>query len=103
VALSRQNLDRMISAFKAGGAKVVLAGITLPPNYGPEYIREFEQMYPALAAKHQAPRIRFLLDGVATVGSLMQQDGIHPTAAGCKIVADRNVLPVLAPLLRKRG
>ena len=103
VALSRQNLDRMITAFKEAGAKVVLAGITLPPNYGPEYIRDFEQMYPALAATHKVPRIRFLLDGVATVGSLMQQDGIHPTAAGCKIVADRNVFPVLAPLLRKKG
>jgi acyl-CoA thioesterase I len=102
VTLSKENLDKMITAFKGAGAKVVLAGITLPRNYGPEYIRDFEQMYPALAAKHKVPRIVFLLDGVATEPKLMLQDGIHPTAEGCKIVANRNLFPVLAPLLRKR-
>jgi acyl-CoA thioesterase-1 len=102
VSLSKENLDKMITAFKGAGAKVLLAGITLPPNYGPEYIRDFERMYPALAAKHKVPRIGFLLEGVATVPKLMQQDGIHPTAEGCKIVANRNVFPALAPLLRKR-
>ncbi len=102
VSLSKDNLDKMITAFKGAGAKVVLAGITLPRNYGPEYIRDFEQMYPALAAKHNIPRIVFLLDGVATEAKLMLQDQIHPTAEGSKIVANRNVFPVLEPLLRKR-
>ncbi len=101
VAISKANLDRMIQEFKAAGAKVVLAGITLPRNYGPDYIREFEQMYPALATKHKIPRIPFFLKGVATVPALMQQDQIHPTAEGCKMVANRVVLPVLEPLMRK--
>ncbi len=101
VALSKANLDRMILEFKAAGAKVVLAGITLPRNYGPDYIRDFEQMYPALATKHKIPRIPFFLEGVATVPALMQQDQIHPTVEGCKMVANRVVMPVLEPLLRK--
>jgi len=101
VAMSMENIDRIIQEFKAAGAKVVLAGITLPRNYGPDYIREFEQMYPALAIKHKIPRIRFFLEGVATVPRLMQQDQIHPTAEGSKMVANRVVLPVLEPLLRK--
>jgi len=101
VAMSKENMDRIIQEFKAAGAKVVLAGITLPRNYGPDYIREFEQMYPALATKHKIPRIQFFLEGVAMVPGLMQQDQIHPTAEGAKMVANRVVLPVLEPLLRK--
>lgn len=102
VSMSEANLDTLITAFKGAGAKVVLAGITLPKNYGPEYIRDFERMYVTLAAKHKIPRIGFLLEGVATDPKLMLQDQIHPTAEGSKIVANRNVFPVLAPLLRKR-
>lgn len=101
VAMSKQNMDRMIQEFKAAGAQVILAGITLPRNYGPDYIRDFEQMYPSLATKYKTPRIKFFLEGVATVPALMQQDQIHPTAEGCKMVANRVVLPVLEPLLRK--
>ena len=101
VAISKENIDRMIQEFKAAGAQVILAGITLPRNYGPDYIRDFEQMYPTLATKYKIPRINFFLEGVATVPSLMQQDQIHPTAEGCKMVANRVVLPVLEPLLRK--
>ena len=101
VAMSKENMDRIIQEFKRAGAQVLLAGITLPRNYGPDYIREFEQMYPTLAAKHKIPRIRFFLEGVATVPALMQQDQIHPTAEGSKMVAERVVLPVLEPLLRK--
>ena len=101
VAMSKKNMDRMIQEFKASGAQVVLAGITLPRNYGPDYIREFEQMYPTLAKKHKIPHIKFFLEGVATLPALMQQDQIHPTAEGSRIVANRVVLPVLEPLLRK--
>lgn len=102
VSLSRENLEKMIVAFQGAGAKVVLAGLTLPRNYGDAYIRDFEQMYPALEKKHGIRRIRFLLDGVAMVPGLMQQDGIHPTAAGCKLVATKNVLPVLETVLKRR-
>jgi acyl-CoA thioesterase-1 len=100
VTVTRDNLDKMIAACKAAGAKVVLAGMTLPRNYGPDYIRDFEQIYPALEKKHKVTRIRFLLDGVATNKKLMQEDQIHPTAAGNQIVA-HNVFQVIVPLLKK--
>ena len=100
IAATRDNLDKMIVAFKEAGAQVMLAGMTLPRNYGPDYVREFEQMYPMLEKKHKIARMRFLLDGVVLQKGLMQRDEIHPTAAGNKIVA-RNVFQVIAPLLKK--
>lgn len=100
LAVTRDNLDKMTAAFKASGALVVLAGMTLPRNYGADYIREFEQIYPALEKKHKVKRIRFLLEGVAMKKDLMQQDEIHPTAEGNKIVAG-NVMQVIEPLLKK--
>ncbi|MFN0165501.1 MAG: arylesterase [Bryobacteraceae bacterium] len=100
VSLTRANLEKMIVALQAGGAKVVLAGITLPPNYGPAYIRDFENNYHELAREHRLPLIPFLLEGVALVPGMMQRDGIHPTAQGNQKVA-RTVLKVLVPLLTK--
>ena len=95
---TRANLDTMIRQLRDGGAKVILAGMTLPPNYGPEYIRPFEKIYVDLSAKYQIPRIRFLLEGVGGNARLMQRDGLHATAEGNAIVA-RNVLRSLNPLL----
>lgn len=92
------NMESLIQTLRASGAKVVLAGMTLPPNYGPDYIHEFEKIYVLLAAKYKLPLIPFLLEGVATVPSLMQQDGIHPTAAGQAIVA-KTVYKTVRPLL----
>jgi acyl-CoA thioesterase-1 len=100
LAATQDNLDKMIVAFKEAGAQVVLAGMTLPRNYGPDYVRQFERMYPALEKKHNILRMRFLLDGVVLKKGLMQRDDIHPTAAGNKIVA-HNVFQVIEPLLRK--
>jgi acyl-CoA thioesterase-1 len=100
LAVTRDNLDKMVAAFKGAGAKVMLAGMTLPRNYGPDYVREFEQIYPMLEKKHKITRMKFLLEGVVMQPGLMQQDQIHPTAAGNKIVA-HNVFQVIAPLLRK--
>ncbi len=100
VALTRANLEKMIVGLQAAGAKVVLAGITLPPNYGPDYIRDFENNYRELARQHRLPLIPFLLQGVALVPGMMQRDGIHPTAQGNQKVA-RAVLKTLAPLLEK--
>lgn len=100
LTVTRDNLDQMITAFKGAGAKVMLAGMTLPRNYGPEYIKGFEQIYPALEKKHKITRMRFLLDGVAMQKGLMQQDEIHPTAEGNKIVA-KNVFRVIQPLLAR--
>lgn len=100
LTVTRDNLDQMITAFQGAGAKVMLAGMTLPRNYGPEYIKGFEQIYPGLEKKHKVTRMRFLLDGVAMQKGLMQQDEIHPTAEGNKIVA-KNVFQVIQPLLAR--
>jgi acyl-CoA thioesterase I len=92
------NVAQMIEGLQAGGARVLLAGITLPPNYGPEYIHRFEAVYQGLAAKYKVTLIPFLLEGVGGHTELMQRDGLHPTQAGTKIVA-ATVLRALQPLL----
>ena len=97
--ITQANLDRMVVALRGSGATVLLAGMTLPPNYGPEYIHGFEQIYSKLAAKYKLARIPFLLEGVALDRSLMQRDGMHPTAKGNERVAE-TVMKYLRPLLR---
>jgi acyl-CoA thioesterase-1 len=100
VETTRANLDQMVAALQGSGATVILAGMTLPPNYGPDYIRSFEQVYRDLAAKYKLTRIPFLLQSVATDRSLMQRDGIHPTAQGNEKVAAtvmKFVKPALSP------
>jgi acyl-CoA thioesterase I len=98
VSTTRANLDQMIVALQKAGAKIVLAGMTLPPNYGPDYIHSFEAVYKDLAKQHGLALIPFLLRGVGGNPALMQRDGIHPTADGNRIVA-RNVIEFLRPLL----
>jgi acyl-CoA thioesterase I len=100
VSISEMHLARLIEELRKAGAKVVLAGITLPPNYGPEYVTRFDAMYTTLSKRYQLLLIPFLLEGVATRPNLMQQDGLHPNAAGTRIVVE-NVLKALLPLLRK--
>jgi len=100
VAETRENLNQMLAKLNAGGAKVLLAGITLPRNYGEQYIKDFDRIYPDLAKKHSVQRLPFLLEGVALNPKLMQRDALHPTAEGCEIVAG-NVLSALKPLLKK--
>jgi acyl-CoA thioesterase I len=97
---TRQNLEQMIVALQGAEARIVLAGITLPPNYGPDYIRRFEAIYKDLAAKYKLPLIPFLLEGVAGNARLMQSDGLHPTAEGTRIVA-QTVMRALDPLLAR--
>jgi acyl-CoA thioesterase I len=97
---SRANLDHIISAIKATGARVVIAGITLPPSYGPDYIKQFNDTYIVLANKYKAPMLPFLLQNVYGVPGLMQRDDTHATAAGNKIVA-ANLFPILTPMLKK--
>jgi acyl-CoA thioesterase-1 len=97
---SRSNLDKIIATLKAGGAKVVLAGITLPPDYGPDYIKQFNDTYSLLAKKYKVPMLPFLLKGVFGVEGMMQRDNTHATAEGNKIVA-ANVFPLVQPLLKK--
>ena len=98
LASTRANLEEMIVRLQAAGARVVLAGMTLPRNYGPHYIRTFENMYSELAKKHSLPLIPFLLAGVAENNLHMQNDRLHPTVEGNRIVA-ANVMKILQPLL----
>lgn len=98
---TRENLTTAIETLQSAGAKVVLAGITLPRNYGPDYIGDFEEIYKDLAAKYNLPFLPFLLEGVALnakAENLMQADGIHARPAGNKIVAE-NVFQTLKPVL----
>jgi acyl-CoA thioesterase-1 len=98
IETTQANLEQMIVALKGAGATVILAGMTLPPNYGPEYIRGFEQVYRDLAVKYKLVRIPFLLEGVATDKSLMQRDGMHPTGQGNERVA-ATVMKYVRPVL----
>lgn len=99
LASTRANLDQMIAAFQGAGAKVVLAGMTLPPNYGSDYIESFQKIYKDLAAKYRVPLIPFLLADIVTKDlRYFQPDGIHPTAAGADIVAG-TVMKTITPLL----
>jgi acyl-CoA thioesterase-1 len=97
---TRANLDQMLAAFQKAGVEVLLAGMTLPPNYGPEYIRGFEKIYTDLAAKYRVRRIPFLLEGVGAHPDLMQRDGMHPNAAGNRQVA-ATVMRYLKPMLTR--
>lgn len=98
--VTRQNLETMIMAFQEAGAKVVLAGMTLPPNYGPDYIKNFETIYKDLAAKYKLKLIPFLLADIVTPDlRYLQRDGIHPTAEGAQIVSG-TVLKAIKPLLK---
>jgi acyl-CoA thioesterase-1 len=98
LASTRSNLDEIITGLKGTGAQVVLAGMTLPRNYGSQYIREFERIFTELAKKHSIPLIPFLLAGFAETGRHMQPDQLHPTAEGNRIVAD-TVFKAIKPLL----
>jgi len=97
---SRANLDKIVASLKASGTKVVLAGITLPPDYGPDYIKQFNETYILLAKKYNVPLLPFLLKGVFGVDGMMQRDNTHATADGNKVVAN-NILPLVLPLLKK--
>lgn len=92
------NLNKMVELSKNAGARVLLTGIQIPPNYGPRYTREFLAVFPRVADAHQVPLVPFILEGVATEGELMQADGIHPNAEAQSILLD-NVWPYLEPLL----
>jgi acyl-CoA thioesterase-1 len=99
LAMTRANLDQMIVAFERAGARVVLAGMTLPPNYGPDYIHGFENIYKDLAAKHKVTLIPFLMGDIVTRDlRYIQPDGIHPTAEGAEIISG-TVLRAIKPLL----
>jgi acyl-CoA thioesterase I len=99
ISITQANLARMIEQFQGAGARVVLAGMSLPPNYGPAYVPKFEALYRDLAAKYKLTLIPFLLEGVGAHDELMQRDGIHPNAAGARQV-ETLVMKSLGPLLK---
>jgi acyl-CoA thioesterase I len=100
VEQSRNNLDQVLTALDNAHVKVLLAGITLPPDYGPDYIRSFNQIFRDLAARHHVAFVPMLYKDLVHVPGTIQQDGIHPTAKGAAIIAN-TIFPVLKPLLRK--
>ncbi len=94
IEVMRSNLARMIELSQAAGARVVLAGMQIPTNYGGPYTRAFAAVYPELARKYGAGLVPFILDGIAQDITLFQADGIHPVAAAQKTLLD-NVWPPL--------
>jgi acyl-CoA thioesterase-1 len=99
---TRRNLDAVLTAFDHAHIKTVLAGITLPPNYGPEYIASFEQLYRDLAVRHHSAFVPMLYKSLIDVPGTIQGDGIHPTAKGSELIA-RTLLTAVTPLLRKES
>jgi len=98
VAQLQQNLASMIDLSRKAGAEVLLLGMQLPPNYGARYTKAFAQVYQTLAEEKKVALVPFLLEGVGGVPTLMQADGVHPTA-GAQGKLLENVWPTLKPLL----
>ncbi|MGH7319367.1 MAG: arylesterase [Candidatus Rokuibacteriota bacterium] len=95
----RVNLSEIVAGLRTGGAQVLLAGMRIPPNYGADFTRAFADVFPEVARRARVPFMPFLLDGVAADPGLNQADGIHPNAAGHRVIAER-IWPFLRPLLR---
>ncbi|MGA2776124.1 MAG: arylesterase [Steroidobacteraceae bacterium] len=96
----RANLAKMVSLSRAAGASVLLLGMRIPPNYGPEYTEQFRSTYMSLGKELKVPVLPFLLNDIALNPALMQADGVHPNVLGQpRLLA--NVWPVLEPLLTK--
>jgi acyl-CoA thioesterase-1 len=100
IAAIRANLDKMIRTIQAVGARPLLVGMRLPPNYGPRYTADFYRMYGDLAHQELVPLVPFLLEAVALKPDLMQPDGLHPNARAASLVLN-TVWPRLSPLLRQ--
>ena len=99
---TKQNLSGIIMQLKQAGVTIILAGMKLPPNYGQDYIRGFEVIYPDLARNYGLAFIPFFLEGVAASPALNQSDGIHPTKEGYRIVVEQ-VLKALTPVLQAQS
>ena len=99
LAETRRNINAVLTALENARIKILLAGITLPPNYGQEYIEKFQQIFRDLAKKHHTAFVPMFYKDMVHVPGTIQPDGIHPTAKGSEIIA-RTLLPALEPLLR---
>jgi acyl-CoA thioesterase I len=98
---TQANLQKMVDLARKSGAHVLLVGMQIPPNYGPRYTADFARMYQELAAANSLPLVPFLLQSVALDPARMQQDGLHPNAAGEPAVLD-TLWPQLEPLLERK-
>lgn len=100
ISVTRDNLTKLVQLATVSGARVLLLGIRLPPNYGPRYGSEFAGMYGQVAEQQHLPLVPFLLEKVALSPELMQADGLHPSAAGEPPVLE-TVWPFLEPMLQR--
>jgi acyl-CoA thioesterase-1 len=100
LSVTRANLAQMVRLSQEAGARVLLVGLRIPPNYGPRYTEEFASVFPELAKQYHLPLVPFLLQDVALNPARMQEDGMHPNAAGEAPVLD-TLWPYLKPLLKK--
>lgn len=98
--LMEDNLGAMIRLARDRGARVLLVGMQLPPNYGPAYSRRFHETFRTVAKKHDVPLVPFLLDGFADKPEYFLPDGIHPTAEAQALIVD-TVWPQLVALLKR--
>ena len=98
LSVTQSNLERIIADARKAGARVLLLGMRLPPNYGPAYAEAFHGIYEDLAERYGVARVPFFLEGVGGVDGMMQDDGIHPVAGAQPLMLD-NVWPHLEPLL----
>jgi acyl-CoA thioesterase-1 len=98
IETTRRNIAAVVSRCQSAGAKVILAGMEMPPNYGPQYTGAFRNVFRNVASEYHAALVPFFLEGVGGHPELNQDDGIHPTAEGYDIVVE-NVWKVLKPLL----
>ncbi len=99
---TRRNLDQLLTALEGAHIRILLAGITLPPNYGADYIQAFQELFHSLAIRHRVAFVPMIYKDLVNVPGTIQPDGIHPTAKGSEIIA-KTLLPALKPLLVKAG
>jgi acyl-CoA thioesterase-1 len=97
----RANLEAMVRSSRKSGAKVLLVGMRVPPNFGPAYAEKFQNVYRDIATRERIPWLPFLLDGFADNPDFFQPDGIHPAVSAQALVLE-NVWKGLAPLLKER-
>jgi acyl-CoA thioesterase-1 len=100
IADVRGNFESIIRLSQQAGARILLIGMRIPPNYGPAYTKAFHDLYGDLARRHRLPLVPFFLDGIALDDSLMQEDGLHPNVVGQPRLLEQ-VWPMLKPLLKK--
>lgn len=99
---TQRNLDTITGTLLRAGSKVLLVGITLPPNYGPSYIHQFDSIYVDVARKYKVPLMPMIYANIYNVPGAVQADGIHPTAKGAGLIAE-NIMKKLLPMLERPG